>query len=45
MTSALIGAALGHVSAAELRDGVELVFGDAPVVIVELRRAAQTAGA
>ena len=45
MTSALTGAALGQVSAAELRDGVELPFGDEPVVIVELRRAAHSAGA
>lgn len=37
MTSALTGAALGEVTAAALRAGVDVAFGDEPVVVVELR--------
>jgi hypothetical protein len=37
LTSVTAGAALGHVGAPELRAGLDLAFGDDPVVIIELR--------
>ncbi|MEI7768774.1 MAG: alpha-galactosidase [Chloroflexales bacterium] len=39
LTSVTAGTALGQVGAAELRAGLDLAFGDDPVVIIELRLA------